>query len=292
MLSKDPAGRPEPPSTEKTRRIVMFCDLRDSTDILLNFELGIYHRRNEEGRWEEPFTYEEFILDVHETSYKELYLGHENTLTEIYGDGVMAVFPEDNAKYLLENIYRLTGRMRKYNDSDGIGLYQPRINIGFGITVGEISLARYSLDGRYHPAGRCVHEASRIESVSRLYDARVLVSDKFLRYAEGYIQSDPRFSCRFIDRVVLKNFREPVALFELLFDNDPRFDIKKMSVPVYSEAYAHYCRRQWEAAGGLFRHVYDDYGLGVGLVMAKRCESLLRTPPGANWNGIWKMKDK
>jgi len=275
---------------EKTRRIVMFCDLRDSTDILLNFEQGIY-RRYDECEWK-PFTYEEFILDVHETSYKELYLGHENTHAEIYGDGIMGLFPEDNAKYLLENIYRLTKRMRAYNDSEGIGLYQPAINIGFGITVGEVSFVYYSLDQRNHPTGRCIHKASRIESVSKLYDARVLISDRFFKYAEGYIHSDPRFSYRFIDRVLLKNFREPIALFELLIDNDPRFGKKKQSIPVYSEAYAHYCKKEWERAKDLFCRIYRDFGLGIGSVMAKRCDILSKTPPGTNWNGIWKMKDK
>ena len=52
---------------------------------------------------ESGFAYGEFILDLHETSYRELYLGHENTSAEIYGDGVMGVFPEDNTKYILES---------------------------------------------------------------------------------------------------------------------------------------------------------------------------------------------
>ena len=88
--------------TEKSERIVLFADLRDSTDILINFEQGVYHGGE---RLSDPdATYEGFILDLHETTYKELYLGHENTYAEIYGDGVLGVFPADNAKYILENI--------------------------------------------------------------------------------------------------------------------------------------------------------------------------------------------
>ena len=84
--------------TEKAKRIVMFCDLRNSTDILMDYEQGLY--RGTESSGVKAFTYAEFIMDVHETSYKELYLGHENTYAEIYGDGVMGIFPEDNAKYI------------------------------------------------------------------------------------------------------------------------------------------------------------------------------------------------
>jgi len=35
---------------------------------------------------------------VHKTSYEYLYLGHKKTHTEIYGDGLMTIFPEDNTK--------------------------------------------------------------------------------------------------------------------------------------------------------------------------------------------------
>ena len=89
-------------------------DLRDSTNIQLNFENGIYF--SDKKNPDNEFTYESFISDVHETTYAEFYLSHENTFAEIYGDGIMAVFPEDNGKYILENIYRLTGRMRRYNE--------------------------------------------------------------------------------------------------------------------------------------------------------------------------------
>jgi hypothetical protein len=275
---------------EKSNRIVLFADLRNSTDILLNFEQGIY--RKTEGQSESGFTYENFILDVHETSYKELYLGHEKTYAEIYGDGVMGVFPEDNTKYILENIYRLTKRMRIYNDSPGVDVSKPRIDIGCGITVGKVSFVYYDLDDRHHAVGHCIHEAARIERVSGLYDARILVSDRFFNFAQVFLDSDPRFSYRFIDRVLLKGFREPLSLFEVLLDNDPRFEIKKNSIPLYSEAYSKYCERKWEAARETFHQIYQEYGLGLGSVMAKRCDLLASSAPDPGWNGTWELKDK
>ncbi|MEW6666199.1 MAG: adenylate/guanylate cyclase domain-containing protein [Thermodesulfobacteriota bacterium] len=274
---------------ERSNRIVLFADLRDSTDILLNFEHGNY-RSTAEGS-QPDFSYEQFILDVHETTFKELYLGHENTYAEVYGDGVMGIFPEDNTKYILENIYRLTGRMRRYNDSPGVGVSRPKIDMGVGITLGEVGFVYYPFDDRDHPVGQCIHEAARIQVVSKHYDARVLISHRFFDFAQDFVNVDPRFSFRFIDQVVLKGFQEPVTLFELLLDNDPRVEIKTKSIPAYDQAYSRYRDRCWKEAKETFMSLYQDYRLGTGAVMARRCDMLAKNPPEDGWNGVWIQKD-
>jgi len=268
----------------------MCCDLRDSTDILFNFEQNIY--RDDKSALTEPFTYNNFIMEVHEAIYKEFYLEHENTFFEIYGDGVLSIFPEDNTKFILENIHRLTNRMRVYNEAQDVGILKPRIDIGFSLGIGDVSFVYFSLDKRHHPTGQCIHEVARMESLSKFYDARVLISGQFLSYTEEYIKIDSRFAYRFIDHVILKGFREPITIFELLLDNDPRFEIKKNSIQAYSEAYAKYRNKEWAPAKELFLKIHSEYGLGIGLVMASRCEILSKIPPGNSWNGIWKMKDK
>ncbi len=275
---------------EKSNRIVLYADLRDSTDILINFDQGVYVPAD--AAPSSGYTYEKFIRDVHETAYQELYLGHEHTYAEVYGDGVMGVFPEDNTKYILENIYRLTSRMRRFNEAPKTGKTGPSIDMGFGITLGEVGFVYYPFDERDHPVGQCIHEVARIEAVSKFYDARILISHRFFNFAKGYLESDSRFSYRFIDRVVLKGFREPLTLFELLLDNDPRFEIKNDAKQAYADAYAGYCAKDWKAARTIFAEIYAEYGLGAGAVMAERCDILSLNPPDRDWNGIWRMRDK
>ena len=277
-------------TSERSNRIILFSDLRDSTNILLNFEKGVYLR--DEINRNTDYTYEKFLHDVHEAAYKELYLSHENTFAEIYGDGIMAVFPEDNGKYILENIYRLTSGMRRYNDSLKEGRLQPRIDMGSGITIGKVSFAYYPFDKSYHALGLSIHEAARIESLSKRYDARVLISQHFFDFIQNYVNSDTRFSYRFIDRLVLYGFQEPVTLYELLLDNDPRFELKKKSIDAYNHAYNLYCNRDWKGARDIFYDIFMKYGLGAGSVMAKRCNRLARNEPDGYWEGTWDSSKK
>ena len=80
--------------------VILLADLRDSTNTLLNFEKGLYP--GNENNQDTDFTYEYFLRDVHESAYKKLYLSHENTFAEIYGDGIMAVFPKTTANTYLK----------------------------------------------------------------------------------------------------------------------------------------------------------------------------------------------
>ena len=204
----------------------------------------------------------------------------------------MAVSPEDNGKYILENIYRLTSGMRAYNDSFKENTLHPKIDMGCGITMGRVTFVHYPFDNRYHSLGQGIHEAARIESVSKQYDARVLISQHFFNFTRGYVESDPRFSFRFIDRVVLNGLQKPVILYELLLDNDPRFEIKKKSISSYNQAYDLYCNSDWKRAREIFIAIFREYGLGIGSLMAGRCDKLANSEPDCDWRGIWGLTEK
>ncbi len=266
----------------KTNRILLFCDLRNSTEILQDFESGRFGPGNPE-----PGGYEEFILDVHATTFRELYLGHEQTYSEIYGDGLLAVFPEDNTKFLLENIYHLTQRMHAYNARKEGDVSKPPIDIGFGVTVATASFVYFDLDQRDHAVGVGVHEAARIQSLSRHFRARVLISRPFFDYARPFVDADPRFSFRFIDFLHLKGLRKPTELHELVIDTDPRFQLKIHSDEGYREAYRLYRSGRLDEARTAFLALTEETGLEIGTAMAERCEFLLRHPE-REWDGIWK----
>lgn len=59
-MTRDSRHAETKPPDSKTNRIVLYADLRDSTDILINFEQGVYASAGQ------AITYEKFIRDVHE----------------------------------------------------------------------------------------------------------------------------------------------------------------------------------------------------------------------------------
>jgi hypothetical protein len=88
---------------------------------------------------------------------------------------------------------------------------------------------------------------------------------------------------------LLKGFKEPVTLYELLLDNDPDFSIKQETIQVYGEAYAQYCSGNWTAARKKFLDIFREYGLTAGVTMALRCDALAGSPSDMNWKGVWSL---
>ena len=164
--------------------------------------------------------------------------------------------------------------------------------MGCGITIGKVSFAYYPFDNRYHALGQAIHEAARIESLLKHYDARVLILQNFYTYIQHYVNSDSRFSFRFIDRLELYGFEKPLTLYELLLDNDLRFEIKKKSAEAYNNAYSMCCNRGWKGARDIFHDIFIQYGLSTGSLMAKRCSRLARNEPEGYWEGIWDSSKK
>ena len=79
---------------------------------------------------------------------------------------------------------------------------------------------------------------------------------------------------------------------EIILDNDPRFEAKKSSIPLYETAYSKYCEKKWKEARDIFQKIYKEYGLGVGAVMAQRCDLLDTGQLSRYWDGIWSLREK
>jgi len=173
---------------------------------------------------------------------------------------------EQLSSSLPENVRELFGY--------GVALHSGRVLVG---NKGSARRLDYGL------VGDAVNEATRLESLTKYFGVRLLLS------RETFAQLRQQGTRRLIDRVIVKGKSTPVELFEC----------ENLCVPKnylelcrrYKAAYDEYFFGHFAAARELFEQVTVEFGDGPSRVLAARCAQLNTAPP-PGWNGIWKMDGK
>lgn len=135
----------------------------------------------------------------------------------------------------------------------------------------------------YGLVGDTVNEAARVESLTKYYGVKLLVT------RDAFAQFNPQSARRLIDRVIVKGKSEPVELFECENPCTPKD--YAVICERYKTAYDEYFFGRFAAAQQQFEKLAAEFGDGPSHTLAVRCAELLAHPP-AKWNGIWKMDAK
>jgi adenylate cyclase len=135
----------------------------------------------------------------------------------------------------------------------------------------------------YGLVGDTVNEAARVESLTKYYGVRLLVT------LETFAQFSAQGMRRLVDRVIVKGKSEPVELFEC---ENPCTRANYTEVCArYKAAYDQYFFGQFAGAQAQFEQLISEFSDGPSKALAARCAQLAANPP-SNWNGIWKMESK
>ncbi len=136
----------------------------------------------------------------------------------------------------------------------------------------------------YGLVGDTVNEAARIESLTKYYGVKLLLSrETFAQFSEQ------NGSHRLIDRVIVKGKSEPVELFE--YENQctpPNFAELCQG---FKAAYDLYFFAHFAEASVRFEKLVAEFDDGPSRRLLVRCDELAATPP-EDWKGIWKMESK
>jgi hypothetical protein len=132
-----------------------------------------------------------------------------------------------------------------------------------------------------------VNLASRLESLTRYYGIRILLS--------GAVRErlDKGIRLRFLDLVRVKGRSEPVKLYELIYPGDPRGEAKLAAASSYVEGFR-FCR------AGRFTDARARFDAALAIagddkpccLLLERCARFVAdgAPPG--WVGITEFHDK
>jgi hemerythrin len=153
------------------------------------------------------------------------------------GDGIMALFPTE-ADHAVRCGIDMLRQLVNYNQGRSRAGYVP-IRIGIGINTGLVMMGTVGGRNRMDSTviGDAVNQASRLESLTKIYRTPLLISEHTL-----HALADPSvYHIRFVDRVKLKGNYPAQSVFEI-FDADPEpLRLAKCeTMQTFDEAVAYY----------------------------------------------------
>lgn len=207
---------------------------------------------------------------------------HDGVINEYLGDGIMALFgrPDDAVRAAVAMQRALAGLNQQL-----AGEGQEPIRVGIGIHQGMLMLGTIGGERRLSctVVGDPANTAARLEGMTKLYRARVLVSEAVAEDLQG------DFTLREVDRVVAKGKTAPLVIHEVLdADEDGVRAHKQARADDFSAGLLAYREGRFGIAERAFDGLGDD---GVATVYAERCRSLLAAPP-RSWDGITRLDVK
>jgi adenylate cyclase len=235
------------------------------------------------------------MLNEYFTYMVDVIFHHEGILDKFIGDAIMAVFgapfarPDADPFNAVSAALDMDAALRRYNE---LRLSQGKraIDVGIGISSGEVICGYIGSERRmeYTAIGDGVNLASRLEGATKQYGARVMVSEF------THARLSDRFVFRELDNLQVKGKTRGVRVYEVLGhagqplapETARLLEAHRPALDLYKAARFQEALAAFEAARAAFPRdkVFDLY--------TERSRHFLEHPPGADWNGVYEMKDK
>jgi len=138
--------------------------------------------------------------------------------------------------------------------------------------------------------GDTVNLASRIEQLTKVYRARLLIGEQtYLSLAKP-----EAIDTRLVDRVAVKGKSLPVALYQVIdAESTAQRDALLASRDMLQTAMSLYYARQFDAALAAFKAIAaHDPNDAVPPLFIARCERYLKEAPAPEWQGVERLMHK
>ncbi|KAF0223430.1 MAG: adenylate [Rhodospirillaceae bacterium] len=254
---------------------MLFCDIRSFTTLCENMSAGSLV-----AMLNEYFT---FMADV--------IRGNNGIIDKYIGDAIMALFgvPSANPRQADDAVAAAIAMIQALElfNGDRAKAGEASFQIGIGIASGMVIAGTLGSPERknYTVIGDAVNLASRIEGLTKLYGAEILVCGRTRAAMTG------RVPTRLVDVVKVKGQDTATELHQIL-NRAILGAALDTHLSSFAAALAAYQEGRFQAAGEAFdaiaRHIPDD---ATSAMLAARCRDLAAAPP-ANWQGIWKLDSK
>ena len=200
------------------------------------------------------------------------------------GDAIMALFPQPTAEMALQAAIAMQHQVSDYNKYRKNSGYKP-ITIGIGLHTGRLILGTIGEPRRMETTviSDAVNLASRLEGLTKLYGASILIS------GETLFKIDPsKYNYRCLGQVRIKGRNEPVSVFEV-YDAEPEaiVKIKNQNKTDFESAILLYNEREFTQAKEIFQKVLQfNLQDRAATMYVERCEYYQRHGVPEEWSGI------
>jgi two-component system sensor histidine kinase ChiS len=201
-------------------------------------------------------------------------------INQFVGDEIMAIFHHPgHAVAAVDTSLALRQELESYNVQRKMRGETP-IEMGIGINTGGIIWGTIGSEVRMESAviGDPVNLASRLQGLTRQYNAQILGSEHLLRQIPDMSQ----YAYREVDIVQVKGKTEAVAVYEFIDgDPEPVRSQKRKAVGPFMQGIVRYRANEWETAEALFATCVEVCPEdSVARMYIDRCRTMRVPPPG------------
>jgi class 3 adenylate cyclase/uncharacterized protein len=277
--------QPKLAATEGQRRVmtVMFCDMKGFTTL-------------SEGMTPQGLVK---VMNRYLSTMSEPIRRHGGVIDKYIGDAIMAywgppfVKETDEGQFAclaaIEMIERIGTLRKDVTELLGVRVIPTECDVRIGIATGEALVGSIGSEimMNYTVMGDTVNLAARLEAANKLYGSRSLIA------AATVAKTDEAIQFREIDRLTVVGQTQPQGVFEILGrkgDLTPKQDLLRTR---YADGLAAYRSQRWEEARAAFHAALEAVPTdGPSTALLSRIDQLQKHPPGADWDGAWRLENK
>ncbi|MEJ1471728.1 MAG: adenylate/guanylate cyclase domain-containing protein [Candidatus Sedimenticola sp. (ex Thyasira tokunagai)] len=223
----------------------------------------------------------------------QILMDHRATVDKFIGDAVYAFWnaplsDEYHTRNAMVAALKMREGLEKLNGQWKVGTL-PQVKAGIGIHTGLAQVGNIGSENHlsYTAIGDTVNLTSRLESISKVYDVVIIVSDEAMHACR-----DDRFAFRKLDLIKVVGREQPVLIHELLGEKSLLSQTRLDELAGYHSALDHYFAAEFSAALALFRQLSDKRYTKLHQLFIDRCLHYIDHPPVEGWDGISRYTSK
>ena len=278
-------NQPKLAAAEGQRRVmtVMFCDMKGFTTL-------------SEGMTPQGLVK---VMNRYLSTMSEPIRRHGGVIDKYIGDAIMAywgppfVDETDEGQFAclaaVEMIKRIGPLRKEVTELLGVRVLPTECDVRIGIASGEALVGSIGSEimMNYTIMGDTVNLAARLEAANKLYGSRSLIAEATVAKTDDTIQF------REIDRLMVAGQTQPQAVFELLGRKDELTAKQDLLRAPYADGLLAYRAQRWDEARAAFHAVLEAVPTdGPSATLLGRIDQLQQNPPGADWDGAWRLENK